>query len=55
MKNAVVAGVIENSDVSQIIDNSPALQFVLFSCYSHQSTSDYSSEVYIVHSGGFAG
>ena len=29
--------------------------FVLFSCYSHQSISDYSWEVYIVHSGVFAG
>ena len=28
--------------------------FVLFSCYSHQSISDYSWEVYIVHSGVFA-
>ena len=28
---------------------------VLFSCYSHQSISDYSWEVYIVHSGVFAG
>ena len=27
----------------------------LFSCYSHQSISDYSWEVYIVHSGVFAG
>ena len=31
------------------------LFFVLFSCYSHQSISDYSWEVYIVHSGVFAG
>ena len=29
--------------------------FVLFSYYSHQSISDYSWEVYIVHSGVFAG
>ena len=28
---------------------------VLFSCYSHQLISDYSWEVYIVHSGVFAG
>ena len=31
------------------------LFFCLFSCYSHQSISDYSWEVYIVHSGVFAG
>ena len=30
-------------------------QFVLFSCYSLQSFSDYCWEVYIVHSGVFAG
>ena len=29
--------------------------YVLFSCYSHQSISDYSWEVYIVHSSVFAG
>ena len=29
--------------------------FVLLSCYSHQSISDFSWEVYIVHSGVFAG
>ena len=29
--------------------------FVLFSCYFHQSISDYSWEVYIVYSGVFAG
>ena len=28
---------------------------VVFSCYSHQSISDYSWEVYIVHYGLFAG
>ena len=31
------------------------LVLFLFSCYSHQSISDYSWEVYIVHSGVFAG
>ena len=35
-------------------DPEPAC-FVLFSCYSQQSISDYSWEVYIVHSGVFAG
>ena len=34
---------------------SATVVFVLFSCYSHQSISDYSWEVYIVHSGVFAG
>ena len=32
-----------------------AILFCLFSSYSHQSISDYSWEVYIVHSGVFAG
>ena len=32
-----------------------SLQLFLFSCYSHQSISDYSWEVYIVQSGVFAG
>ena len=31
------------------------LVFFLFSCYSHQSISDYSWEVYIIRSGVFAG
>ena len=35
--------------------NTPRLYRFSFSCYSHQSISDYSWEVYIVHSGVFAG
>ena len=36
-----------------LIEYLPAIFW--FSCYSHQSISDYSWEVYIVHSGVFAG
>ena len=40
----------EQSDVRLTI-----YHLFLFSCYSHQSISDYSWEVYIVHTGVFAG
>ena len=46
---------IEPGSTQEMIAMETMLCFCLFSCYSHQSISDYSWEVYIAHSGVFAG